>query len=73
MPLYEYQCPACGCRFEELVAANAPDPACPRCGGTNVSRLLSAANCPGQAKSQGDNPAAGPFPTSLGCGSGGFS
>ncbi len=41
MPLYEYQCPACG-RFEILQRfADAPLKACPSCG-KEVQRLVSA-------------------------------
>lgn len=34
MPLYEYECSACGERFEKLVAASEKDSggACPECG-----------------------------------------
>jgi len=40
MPLYEFECAACGRRFEELAAANA-EPACPACGAPGPKRLLS--------------------------------
>ena len=41
MPLYEYQCPACG-NFEVIQKfADAPLSTCPTCG-QNVSKLLSA-------------------------------
>jgi len=43
MPIYEYECGACGRRFEELQDMNAPKTsACPKCKG-NSNRLLSAA------------------------------
>ncbi|GFK93583.1 hypothetical protein NNJEOMEG_01417 [Fundidesulfovibrio magnetotacticus] len=74
MPLYEYQCAACGCRFEELVSAQGQAPACPACQSAQVARILSAVNCPNTGKSIADNPASGPFPTGLGgggCGGGG--
>jgi putative FmdB family regulatory protein len=45
MPIYEYRCRDCGERFEELTAADAADPACPRCGG-ETERLLSAQAAP---------------------------
>ena len=41
MPLYEYQCPACG-RFELIQKfSDAPLTACPTCG-QEVQKLLSA-------------------------------
>lgn len=46
MPLYEYQCEACGCCFEMLVFASDRDPvACPGCSDTRVKRLMSTAVC----------------------------
>jgi putative FmdB family regulatory protein len=42
MPLFEYQCKKCGHTFEELVPrADAPAPACPKCGAENAQRQLS--------------------------------
>jgi putative FmdB family regulatory protein len=46
MPIYEYRCEACGERFEELVPADAPAPACPRCGAERAKRLMSAQAAP---------------------------
>ena len=44
MPIYEYQCQGCGCRFEELVfSASAPTPDCPDCRSDKVEKLMSAA------------------------------
>jgi putative FmdB family regulatory protein len=45
MPVYEYECEACGGRFERLVRSMNQDPpglACPACQGTEVRRLISA-------------------------------
>ena len=40
MPLYEYQCQACGLRFERRQSFSAdPISICPECGG-NVQRLI---------------------------------
>lgn len=40
MPLYEYECRACGHQFEALVrAGNAPS--CPACNAQDLERLLS--------------------------------
>jgi|RhiMetdeSRZDD1v2_1073273.scaffolds.fasta_scaffold1848452_2 putative FmdB family regulatory protein len=42
MPLYEYQCDACGNRFEAIQKfSDKPIEVCPRCGG-NVRKLQSA-------------------------------
>jgi putative FmdB family regulatory protein len=41
VPLYEYQCPKCGCRFERIQKFSDPDPKkCPNCGAGKVDRLL---------------------------------
>jgi putative FmdB family regulatory protein len=43
MPIYEFQCKACGHRFERLQKMADADPAvCPSCGEPRVGRLLSA-------------------------------
>jgi putative FmdB family regulatory protein len=42
MPLYEYQCDACGHRFEKIQKfSDAPLSECPECGGP-VQKLLSS-------------------------------
>jgi putative FmdB family regulatory protein len=42
MPLYEYQCEACGNRFEKIVKfSDPPLEECPKCGG-KVQKLLSS-------------------------------
>lgn len=40
VPLYEFDCAACGARFEEIVAAGGSVP-CPACGDERVSRVFS--------------------------------
>jgi putative FmdB family regulatory protein len=43
MPLYEYECGACGHRFERIQRfSDAPVQDCPKCGGAPVHKLLSA-------------------------------
>jgi putative FmdB family regulatory protein len=43
MPLYEYQCRACGRRFEAIRKLSDADvDECPTCGGGPVARLLSS-------------------------------
>ena len=42
MPIYEYQCDACGHEFEELQKINeAPVTSCGRCQADQVHRLIS--------------------------------
>jgi putative FmdB family regulatory protein len=43
MPIYEYECHDCRRRVSLLVLrpSAAPPPACPRCGGSALSRLMS--------------------------------
>lgn len=42
MPLYEYSCNSCGHEFELMrLFSDTSTPACPKCAGGNVQRLLS--------------------------------
>ncbi len=41
MPLYEYHCERCELPFELLVRSRDEQAACPTCGTTRVSKLLS--------------------------------
>ena len=42
MPLYEYGCHDCGHQFEELQSfSDPPIEVCSKCGGKNVSKLIS--------------------------------
>jgi putative FmdB family regulatory protein len=43
MPTYEYECAACGHRFEEFQSIKAkPTVVCPKCKKRKVKRLISA-------------------------------
>ena len=42
MPIYEFECSACGERFEELSEAATELAKCPRCGSPEARRRLSA-------------------------------
>lgn len=43
MPLYEFQCPKCGHRFERIQKFSDRDPKkCPKCGAGKIERLLAA-------------------------------
>jgi len=48
VPLYEFECDACGERFEELVRAATVGPGCPHCGARETRRLLSPLAPPGR-------------------------
>jgi putative FmdB family regulatory protein len=55
MPIYEYQCPKCGGKTEELVASfSAPAPKCSKCG-SKTEKMLStfAASVSGPDSSSG--------------------
>ena len=43
MPIYEYECPACGEKFELRRGINDSDSEikCPRCGAANPRRVFS--------------------------------
>ena len=45
MPVYEYRCSSCGRKFAKLVGmvagASADGLECPKCGSTDVQRLIS--------------------------------
>ena len=43
MPLYEYECEACGHRFEKIQKfSDAPIDECPKCGAKKVHKLVSS-------------------------------
>jgi putative FmdB family regulatory protein len=43
MPIYAFECAACGHRFDELMKLSDPDPTrCPECGKDSVRRQLTA-------------------------------
>ncbi len=56
MPLYEYECAACGHVFEEICSAASGPPPCPACGSGDTARLVSL---PGPLKT-------GAFPFKIG-------
>jgi len=51
MPLYEYQCRACGHSFEVLVRG-AEQLACPACHSDDIERLLSSFGVSSEARSR---------------------
>jgi putative FmdB family regulatory protein len=44
LPLYEYRCTSCGHRFEKIQkVSDAPETACPQCGGELIRPLTAPA------------------------------
>ncbi|GAB6094469.1 zinc ribbon domain-containing protein [Desulfatiferula olefinivorans] len=57
MPIYEYQCEACGHTFDALILSSRdPEPTCPRCNHAGVKKLMSAGNILGKRPSSGASP-----------------
>ena len=52
MPIYEYECRACGERFEHLLRGDEK-PVCPACGGRKLEKQISAPAAPQMAASHG--------------------
>lgn len=46
MPIYEYECGACGHRFERLVTAGTERTGCPECGAEGAKRIWVSAPAP---------------------------
>ena len=46
MPLYEFECPQCQARFEELVAPGTEAAPCPSCSFAETRRVLSSVSPP---------------------------
>ncbi|MBA4423523.1 MAG: hypothetical protein C0390_10585 [Syntrophus sp. (in: bacteria)] len=42
MPIYEYQCAACGHVFERIMKVGETDPACPVCGTQKAKKQAAA-------------------------------
>lgn len=52
MPIYDYQCRRCRCRFEQVVkAGETPD--CPACGDAHPERLFSFSAAVSTEKTRG--------------------
>lgn len=49
MPIYEYACNACGETFSKLqkMGTGEGETACPKCGGSDVQRLISGCSIGG--------------------------
>jgi len=42
MPIYEYECAACGHLFERIMKVGEEAPACPACGADRLRRRVAA-------------------------------
>jgi len=74
MPIYEYYCPPCEKRFEELVFETKPAVVhCPKCGASEVNRLISlfatASNTNNSVQKSGAASGHSPMGAACGCGS----
>ena len=66
MPLYDYQCEACGEEFETfstISQRDRDDVECPACGVVGSRRMVSAAALTGSVWSSGFTPPSAPVPT----------
>jgi putative FmdB family regulatory protein len=41
VPIYEFSCPSCGARFEDLVPAGTEERECSECGAGHATRVYS--------------------------------
>lgn len=59
VPIFEFLCPACNRIYSFLSLGSNPSkqPVCPRCGGTNLSRVPSAFSVSSPAKTKSEKPA----------------
>lgn len=48
MPVYEFECEECGCRFEELAPSDTFSLVCPECGFEETRRLMSTVSPAGR-------------------------
>lgn len=44
MPIYEYNCGACGAQVEIFLRSREQTPRCPECGAVLTDKLMSASN-----------------------------
>jgi putative FmdB family regulatory protein len=50
MPIFEYQCRACGTRFEKIVSSAATVVVCKNCESTQVEKVLSTFAVSGRSR-----------------------
>ncbi|MBI4836938.1 MAG: zinc ribbon domain-containing protein [Candidatus Portnoybacteria bacterium] len=42
MPIYEFRCPRCKTKFEQLILKKSESAPCPKCGNKKTEKLFSA-------------------------------
>ena len=73
MPIFEFLCTSCGNVFEKIVYAGGQELCCEKCGGAELTKLLSAPSSLSGVKSEGKLPGSGDTgccgtsPSSKGC------
>jgi putative FmdB family regulatory protein len=67
MPLFDFVCRDCG-REQEILIRGSETPECGDCGGTTMSRLLSAPIAHVAGQSSASAPASGKGPCGAHCG-----
>jgi putative FmdB family regulatory protein len=72
MPIYEYQCLACGAISENLLMSSGEAPQCHDCGSENLEKMVSAhSSMSGPVTTKvpgpGDTPCCGSAQTHAGC------
>ena len=74
MPIFEYECQACGQGFEKLVRSHKAKAACPSCSSSRTQRMLSTfaahGSTPAVPCESGACPASAGLPPGGGCASG---
>ncbi|MGQ9505033.1 MAG: FmdB family zinc ribbon protein [Thermogutta sp.] len=59
MPIYEYQCPKCNQQFEQLVRGDGRV-TCPKCGSSDLTKLVSMPAVSVKQSATQNPPACGP-------------
>ncbi len=73
MPIFEFLCTSCAGVFEKIVYDDTETLTCPKCGSTQLTKLLSAPSSlsgvkqEGRLPGHGDTGCCGSNPSSKGC------
>ncbi len=73
MPIFEFLCTSCAGVFEKIVYDSSEAVTCPKCGSTDLNKLLSATSTlsgtkqDGRVPGLGDTGCCGSAPSSQGC------
>jgi putative FmdB family regulatory protein len=58
MPIYDYECPQCGHRFEYLLLSTSPAAECPSCQNKELTQLISLCSVSSESTRQANLSAA---------------